>query len=112
MSNDVLTGSTATPPPVALVHMMTGYWVSQAIYVAAKLGIADLLAHAPLSAEQLAAATDTDASSLYRVLRALAASLSSSSVGGRFRPTAKRWWSNWSCRPVKSHSLVSGWTCT
>jgi hypothetical protein len=32
------------PPPVALLQMVvTGYWVSQAIYAAAKLGIADLL---------------------------------------------------------------------
>ena len=29
--------------PQVLLHMITGYWISQAIYVAAKLGIADLL---------------------------------------------------------------------
>jgi hypothetical protein len=52
--------------------MMTGYWVSQAIYVAAKLGIADLLAEGPRSAEELAAATQAHAGALYRVLRALA----------------------------------------
>ncbi len=33
----------AIPPPVALLQLVTGYWVSQAIYVAAKLGLADLL---------------------------------------------------------------------
>jgi hypothetical protein len=37
------THTTAVPPPVALLQLVTGYWVSQAIYVAAKLGIADLL---------------------------------------------------------------------
>jgi hypothetical protein len=52
--------------------MMTGYWISKAIYVAAKLGIADLLADSPHSAEELAAATQTQAGALYRVLRALA----------------------------------------
>jgi hypothetical protein len=52
--------------------MMTGYWVSRAIYVAAKLGIADLLVEGPRSAEELAAATQTHAGALYRVLRALA----------------------------------------
>jgi hypothetical protein len=52
--------------------MMTGYWISKAIYVAAKLGIADLLADGPHSAEELAAATETQAGALSRVLRALA----------------------------------------
>ena len=51
--------------------MMTGYWVSQALYVAAKLGIADLLADGPRPVEDLAATTHTDAPSLRRVLRAL-----------------------------------------
>jgi len=32
-----------TPPPFVLLQMITGRWVSQIIYVAAKLGIADLL---------------------------------------------------------------------
>lgn len=31
----------------ALFQMATGYWISQAIYVAAKLGIADLLKDGP-----------------------------------------------------------------
>ncbi len=60
------------PPSATLLQMMTGYWVSQALYVAAKLGVADLLAEGPLSIEELAATTRTDAPSLRRVLRALA----------------------------------------
>ena len=52
--------------------MMTGYWISQAIYVAAKLGVADLLADGPRPVEELAGATQSDAASLRRVLRALA----------------------------------------
>ena len=35
------------PPPIALYQMATGHYVSQAIYVAAKLGIADFLADGP-----------------------------------------------------------------
>jgi hypothetical protein len=62
------------PPPVALLQMMTGYWLSQALYVVAKLGIADLLATGAMSVEALAKQTKTDASSLRRVLRALASS--------------------------------------
>ena len=52
--------------------MMTGYWVSQALYVAAKLGVADLLVDGPQSVEHLAEATQSHAASLRRVLRALA----------------------------------------
>ena len=57
--------------PPTLFQMATGYWLSQAIYVAAKLGIADLLENGPQSAATLAAATQSDARSLFRVLRAL-----------------------------------------
>jgi hypothetical protein len=60
------------PPPAILLHMMTGYWVSQAVYIAAKLGVADHLVDDAQTVETLAAATNVHASSLYRVLRALA----------------------------------------
>jgi hypothetical protein len=56
----------------ALFQLATGYWTSQAIYVAAKLGIADLLKDGPQSYHALAAATGSNASSLFRVMRALA----------------------------------------
>lgn len=69
MSDNETTGVGVTPPPATLLHMMTGYWISQTLYVAAKLGIADLLTEGPTSVANLAAATDTDACSLYRVLR-------------------------------------------
>ena len=60
----------AVAPPTALLQMMTGYWVSQALYVAAKLGVADFLVDGAQSVENLA--TQTDAHSLQRILRALA----------------------------------------
>lgn len=60
------------PAPMAMYQMICGFWVSQAIYVAAKLGIADYLQKQPKTAEELAAVTDTHAPSLYRVLRTLA----------------------------------------
>lgn len=72
MSEDVGMGTGDSPLPATLLQMMTGCWVSQAFYVAAKLGIADLLADGPVDCEDLAAATDTHAPSLQRVLRALA----------------------------------------
>jgi hypothetical protein len=54
-----------------LLNLVHGYNVSQTIYVAAKLGIADLLAAGPKSAEALADTTHTKAPALFRVLRAL-----------------------------------------
>ena len=60
------------PFPPILFQMETGYLLSQAIYVAAKLGIADLLESGLQSSVTLAAATQSDARSLFRVLRALA----------------------------------------
>ena len=64
--------SGSAPPPVTMLEMMTGYWVSQALYVVAHLGIADLLVDGPQSVEHLAAATHAHAASLRRLLRALA----------------------------------------
>jgi len=58
--------------PVNLLQMMTGYWISQGVYVAAKLGLADVLANSPVHYEALARQTGTHAPSLYRLLRALA----------------------------------------
>ena len=60
------------PAPVALFQMASSYWVSQAIYVAARLGIADLLKDGPMSYLELAEATASHPASLRRLLRALA----------------------------------------
>jgi SAM-dependent methyltransferase len=55
-----------------LRRLVAGWWVSKAVHIAAKLGIADLLAHGPRPVSDLARATDTHEQALYRVLRALA----------------------------------------
>lgn len=55
-----------------LRRMIVGYRLSQALHVAAKLGVADLLADGPRHAEDLAVVTGSHPSSLYRVLRLLA----------------------------------------
>jgi hypothetical protein len=49
-----------------------GSWITQGIWVAAELGIADLLAAGPQTVEALAEQTHTHSGALYRVLRALA----------------------------------------
>jgi len=55
-----------------LFQMITGAWVARAIYVAAKLRIADLLADGPRRAEELVAESGVAPWPLYRLLRALA----------------------------------------
>ncbi len=56
-----------------LRRLVNSYQLSQAIHVAAVLGIADLLADGPRSSDELAKATGTSPRALYRLLRALAA---------------------------------------
>jgi hypothetical protein len=58
--------------PETLRRMIMGYVSSQSVYVAAKLGIADLLVGGPRDVDSLAAATGAHTESLYRVLRLLA----------------------------------------
>ena len=60
------------PPEMAMMQMTSGYWISQSIYAAAKVGIPDLLKDGPKNYEELASSTGTDARALYRILRALA----------------------------------------
>jgi SAM-dependent methyltransferase len=67
-----------------LARFLSGYWYTQTIYVAAKLGIADLLKDGPKSAKELAEATGTDPRALYRLLRALASLGIFAEEAGRF----------------------------
>lgn len=55
-----------------MLQIISGFWISRAVYVIAKLGIPDLLKSGPKTAEELASATSMHAPSLYRILRALA----------------------------------------
>ena len=55
-----------------MMRLVNGYQISQSIYVAATLGIADNLAQGPRTSDDLAEATSTDPPTLYRLLRALA----------------------------------------
>lgn len=62
----------AAPPQMIMMQMATAYWVSQSIYAAAKLGVADLLVDGAKGCNELAILTRSHAPSLYRLLRALA----------------------------------------
>jgi hypothetical protein len=69
-------------------RLLTGNWMTQALYVVAKLGLADLVKDGPRSAAELAQATATHAPSLYRLLRALASTgVFVESAGQRFALT-------------------------
>ncbi|MGH7865549.1 MAG: methyltransferase [Candidatus Binataceae bacterium] len=60
------------PPQMVLFQMMSGYYISCALYVAAKLCIADHLADGPRNYLDLAKAANAHAPSLNRVMRLLA----------------------------------------
>jgi O-methyltransferase/methyltransferase family protein len=88
MSENVTASREPSAAPGPLLQMMTGYQVTQALYVAAKLGIADLLSDGPLSCDDLAGKTGTHSPSLRRLLRALASvGVFSEVVPGRFALT-------------------------
>ena len=55
----------------ALISLINSVWMSRAVFVAAELQIADLLAGGPKSADELARATDCHSPSLHRFMRAL-----------------------------------------
>lgn len=58
--------------PAAMLDLLMGAVVSQAVAVAAKLGIADVLADGPRTAEEIAGRVDADLDGVDRLLRTLA----------------------------------------
>ncbi len=60
------------PPPAQMVLLLGGFRISQALYAAAALGVADQLVAGPAPAEVLAERAGAHAPSLYRLLRTLA----------------------------------------
>jgi O-methyltransferase domain/Dimerisation domain len=67
------TPATELPNPAAeALRLATAYQASRALYVATRIGLPDLLAGRPASAEDLARDTGSHAPSLRRLLRALA----------------------------------------
>ena len=55
-----------------LRRLIVGYRLSQALHVAARLGVADLLKNGPMSVDELARAVGAHPQSLYRLMRLLA----------------------------------------
>ena len=60
------------PAARQLWGMITAYWLTQSIYVAAKLGIADMLTAGPMTSNDLAALAKVNSNRLHRLMRFLA----------------------------------------
>ncbi len=75
-------------PHEQVLGIATGYWLSQCLFVAAKLGVADVLAKGPQTPEAIAERVGAHAPYLQRVLRALAGSgVFAADARGRYRLT-------------------------
>ena len=61
----------ALPPYLQIFFLSEGAAISTALFLAAEIGIADLLAEGPKDSTELAQATSTDPSALHRVLHLL-----------------------------------------
>lgn len=59
------------PPHAVMMEFISGPWIAQAIYVVAKLGVADRIAAGATGVKQIAADLSVSADALARVLRAL-----------------------------------------
>jgi ubiquinone/menaquinone biosynthesis C-methylase UbiE len=60
-----------SPASAAMLNLINGFHVARAVYIAARLDLADCVKGGASSCEALAARTDTDAAALYRVMRVL-----------------------------------------
>lgn len=81
--------STEMPPPARMMQMITGYWVSQAVGTAARLGLSDELASGPKTSAEIAAAVGASEPHLFRLMRMLASlGVYAMDEHGRFALTA------------------------
>jgi hypothetical protein len=58
-------------PEKKIFSIIIGFWKSRALAIATEMGLPDILAERPLSIDDLASLTKTNASALFRLLRAL-----------------------------------------
>jgi len=62
----------APPPPVQVLQMMMGMWVSQILATTARFGVADAIARGITSSDDIAREASADPQALHRLLRAAA----------------------------------------
>jgi hypothetical protein len=72
MAESIEQASPSVPPHVQLIQMGRGSVVADVVHIAAKLGLADLLADGPKSAVELAGPLALHAPSLHRLMRTMA----------------------------------------
>lgn len=76
-----------TPPPFRLLQIESAFWQSRALYVATRLGVADVVGDGEKACDAIAAQLELHADHLYRLLRMLASL-------GIFTETAPRRFAN------------------
>jgi hypothetical protein len=96
--------------PNAMMDLISGHRVTAVIYVAARLGLADLLTDGPQTAADLARSTDTHERSLLRLMRALCAlGICTEAMDGKFGLTELgRYLTAGSERSLKAWALLEG----
>jgi O-methyltransferase domain/Dimerisation domain len=76
------------PAQEVMLGLISGYWISQLVFVAAELGVADELAKGPRTMAALAKRVGAQPDALHRVMRALASvGVFAETADGRFRLT-------------------------
>src|SRR5688572_1626080 len=108
---------TPHPSPNTIMDLIGGHRVTAVIYVAAKLGLADLLTDGPRTAINLARMTDTHEHSLLRLMRALCAlgicteaddsTFSLTELGGYLSAKSERSLKTWAL--LEGDMLRAGW---
>ena len=76
-----------TPAPFRLIQIGSAFWQSRALYIGAKLGLADVLGNSKKSTSEIAETLQLDEDHLYRIMRMLASS-------GIFKETSPRIFKN------------------
>ena len=64
--------SNELPPPAQMLQLIMGYWISQAVGTAARLGVSDQLVDSPRKSSEIAHAVGADPQALFRLMRMLA----------------------------------------
>ena len=78
----------AHPPQAEIFHVIGGYWLSRAVYLAARLKLADAVGDGQAALADIAVATGTRPEELRRLLRALSAhGIFKEELGGGFSQT-------------------------
>jgi hypothetical protein len=88
-----------TPAQAEIFHIIGGYWLSRAVYLAARLKLADAVGDRPTSLASIAAVTGAKLENLRRLMRALAGH-------GFFRDEGNETFGQLQCRETLEDNIV------